>query len=157
MLDAQDLRRRLIDAMDKATPRVTSAALAEACGVTPQAVNGWRKTGRIAKRHLPKVAELTEKPLEYFLGETPGGLIAASHGLKLVIEEAEAIKRLRESHADWRRYVLGLAMVDRREQELLLKTMQQAVPDYRVDHDYGTAAHVRKGERQPKQKTRERQ
>lgn len=150
MLDAQDLRRRLIDAMDKSTPRVTSAALAEACGITPQAVNGWRKTGRIAKRHLAKVAELTGKPLEYFLGDTPGGLIMASHGLQLRIEEAEAIKRLRDSHADWRRYVLGLAMVDRLEQELLLKTMQQAVPDYRVEEAYGTAPHVRKRERQSK-------
>lgn len=149
MLDAQDLRRRLVAAMDKADPRVTSAALAKECGVTPQAVNGWRTTGRVAKRHLATVAKLTGKPLEYFLGDT-NGAIAASHGLKLGIEEAEAIKRLRESHQDWRRYVLGLAMVDRREQELLLKTMQQAVPDYRVEQAYGTAPHVRKRERQPK-------
>lgn len=122
MLDAQELRRRLIVAMDKASPKVTSAALAEACHVTAQAVNGWRKTGRIAKGHLSTIASLTRKPLEYFLGGEPGA--GTSLGIDLRIEEAEAIKRLRAGDQDWRRYVLGLAMVERHQQELLLHTMR---------------------------------
>jgi len=68
MLDSKEIARRLREAMDKAEPRVTSVALAEACGVTPQAVSGWRKTGRVAKRHLQTVGKLTGRPLEYFLG-----------------------------------------------------------------------------------------
>lgn len=71
MLDAKELARRLRQAMDSAQPRVSSAALAAASGVTPQAVNGWRKTGRIAKRHLKTVSNLTKRPLEYFLEEDP--------------------------------------------------------------------------------------
>lgn len=71
MLDSGELARRLREAMDKAAPPVTSAALARACKVTPQAVNGWRKTGRMAKRHLKIAAGLTKRSLEYFLGEDP--------------------------------------------------------------------------------------
>jgi hypothetical protein len=146
MLDAKELARRLVLAMDRAEPRVTSAALADETGVTPQAVNGWRKTGRGAKKHLPKIAELTKRPLEFFLGAEAG---AAEGGgtYRLAIEEALAIKRLREAHPDWRRYVLGLAMVEGAEQDLMLKTMRQAVPDYQVERAYGTAPHVKEREK----------
>lgn len=145
MLDAQELRRRLIVAMDKASPKVTSAALAEACDVTAQGVNGWRKTGRLAKRHLSTIAKLTRKPLEYFLGGEPG--VGNSLGIRLQIEEAEAIKRLRDGDPDWRRYVLGLAMVEGNAQVLLLNTMRQAVPDYSVEKAYGNAPHVKESEK----------
>jgi hypothetical protein len=131
--------------MDEAKPRVTSAALADACHVTAQAVNGWRKTGRVAKRHLGTIAKLTGRPLEYFLGESvdPG----ATLWLKLGIEEGEAIKRLRDGDPDWRRYVLALAMVQGSEQALLLRTMRQAVPDYKVEQAYGDAPHVKATEK----------
>jgi hypothetical protein len=131
--------------MDETKPRVTSAALADACHVTAQAVNGWRKTGRVAKRHLGTIAKLTGRPLEYFLGESadPG----ATLWLKLGIEEGEAIKRLRDGDPDWRRYVLALAMVQGSEQALLLRTMRQAVPDYKVEQAYGDAPHVKTTEK----------
>lgn len=59
------------------------------------------------------------------------------------IEEALAIKRLRNAVPDWRRYVLGLAMIDdHRTQELLLRTMRDTVPDERVARAYGQAPHV---------------
>ena len=145
MLDAQELRRRLIVAMDDAKPRVTSAALAAECRVTAQAVNGWRKTGRLAKRHLSAITKLTGRPLEYFLDDAAGP--AATYGLKLGIEEAEAIKRLRDGDPDWRRYVLALAMVQGSEQALLLRTMRQAVPDYKVEQAYGDAPHVKTSEK----------
>ena len=35
---------------------LTPLKLAEKCGVTPQAVNGWRKTGRITKKNLSLAA-----------------------------------------------------------------------------------------------------
>jgi len=69
MLDANEVARRLREAMDSARPPVTGAALADACHVTPQAVNGWRKTGRLHKRHLGTIAKVTGQPLAYFLEE----------------------------------------------------------------------------------------
>lgn len=70
MLDAKKVAERVRAAMDGAEPRITGSALAKECKVTPQAVSGWRKNGRVHKRHLQKIAELTGKPLEYFLEET---------------------------------------------------------------------------------------
>ncbi len=48
---------------------VKSIDIAEACGVSKQAVQGWKKTGRIDKKHLPKLAKVTRLPLEWWLGE----------------------------------------------------------------------------------------
>jgi hypothetical protein len=71
--------------------------------------------------------------------ETPGRPTAPPP-----IEEALAIKRLRNALPDWRRYVLGLAMIDSHEtQALLLKTMQEAVPDRRVEQFITVAPHAR--------------
>jgi transcriptional regulator with XRE-family HTH domain len=71
---------------------------------------------------------------------------AASHGMTLAIEEALAVKKLRDSAPAWRRYVLSLAMVEKPQQDLLLQTMRQAVPDYKVEQAYGTAPHAKKRE-----------
>lgn len=67
MLDSKEVARRLRTAMDDAKPPVTQTILAAACGVSPQAVNGWRKTGRIGKRHWETITRLTRKSPEYFL------------------------------------------------------------------------------------------
>lgn len=141
MLDAEELARRLRIAMDSGPQKVSAASLARVCKVTDQAVNGWRKTGRIAKKHLPRIAAETGRPLEFFLGDDLGG-VHANYGLTLTLEQAEAVKRLQKADPDWRRYVLGLAMVDRAQQELLLRTMRQAVPDYKVEEAFGKAPHV---------------
>lgn len=45
----------------------TQVRIAEACGVSKQAVQGWKNTGRIDKRHLTALASLTGKPLEWWL------------------------------------------------------------------------------------------
>lgn len=70
MLDAHELAKRLRRAMDDHEPPITGAVLSEACDVTPQAVSGWRKNGRLHKKHLPKIATITSKPLEYFLSSS---------------------------------------------------------------------------------------
>ena len=62
-----ELAERLRIAMDSMVPPLLSVQLAEKCGVTKQAVNDWRRTGRIAKRHLPTIARETSLPLEFFL------------------------------------------------------------------------------------------
>jgi transcriptional regulator with XRE-family HTH domain len=41
--------------------------VAEACGVTKQAVLGWKKTGRIDKKHLHALAQITKFPLTWWL------------------------------------------------------------------------------------------
>lgn len=38
---------------------ITNTAIADACDITPQAVTGWLKTGRISKKAMYVVAELT--------------------------------------------------------------------------------------------------
>lgn len=47
--------------------KVTAAQIARACGVTDQAINGWRKTGRIAKHHMVTLAEVTGKDLDWWM------------------------------------------------------------------------------------------
>lgn len=72
VLDAKEVGRRIKKAMDEADPPVTGSDLARACVVTPQAVSGWRRTGRVSKRHLMTIMRVTGKPLEYFVGESVG-------------------------------------------------------------------------------------
>lgn len=142
MLDSHELARRLREAMDKRVPALSGAALAKACNVTDQAVNGWRKTGRIAKKHLPTIAAETGKTIEYFLGKEPDA-VTTNYGLTLKIEEAEALKRLQNALPEWRRYVLGLAAVDNKDtQRLLLSTMTQTVSDRRVEEHVPVAPHA---------------
>lgn len=124
--------------MDSHQPRVSSAVVARECRVSAQAVNGWRKTGRIAKRHLTKIAELTGRPLEFFLNAE-----AAAVPERYPIEEAQAIKRLRGALPAWRNYVLGLALVDDKgTQQVLLDTMRQTVSDSRVEANVPVAPHA---------------
>ncbi|WP_420889291.1 S24 family peptidase [Cupriavidus gilardii] len=63
---APDLGSRLQDLIDSG--QVDPAQLAAECGVTRQAISGWIRTGKIAKDHLPVLARLSGKPLEWWLG-----------------------------------------------------------------------------------------
>lgn len=135
MIDAAELKRRLVIAMDSASPRVKSSDLARACEVSPQAVHGWRTKGLIDKKFLPTIARLTNQPIEYFVGASPFDQEAA---LGLQAEELKAITSLREALPEWRRYVLQLAMADRAAQTILLRTMLNAVPDAKVEKALGT-------------------
>lgn len=72
----QALADRLRAALEDAG--VSQAKLARACGVTEPSVHGWVTTGRIAKEHLPTIAALTGKTLDYFLvGLKPWRRVAA--------------------------------------------------------------------------------
>ncbi len=50
---------------------IVAAALARACGVSKQAITGWRRTGRIAKPHLQVIAEMANVSLEWLLDGNP--------------------------------------------------------------------------------------
>lgn len=60
------LGARVRDALRGA--KVSVAQVAAACGVSTAAVYGWFKTGRIAKDHLPTIADLTQTSLATLLG-----------------------------------------------------------------------------------------
>jgi len=45
---------------------LTQKGIADAFEVTEQAVSGWLRTGKVDKRKLPKLAQLTGKPLSHF-------------------------------------------------------------------------------------------
>ena len=49
---------------------VTQAKLARDFGVKPPSVNEWRKFGRIAKEHIPRLIEYFQLPYEWWFGET---------------------------------------------------------------------------------------
>lgn len=59
------LAKKIADAI-KGSP-LTAKDVADKCGVTPQAVSGWKKTGRIAKGMLGRFAEVVEVPLSHFI------------------------------------------------------------------------------------------
>jgi transcriptional regulator with XRE-family HTH domain len=67
VLESKELGRRIKKALEDAG--VTGADLAAACRVSPQAVSGWKRTGRVHKSHIPILANLTGKSVEYFLSE----------------------------------------------------------------------------------------
>lgn len=46
-----------------------AAALARACDITAQSVNSWKRTGRISKRNLAKLAELSGKSISWWIDE----------------------------------------------------------------------------------------
>jgi transcriptional regulator with XRE-family HTH domain len=49
---------------------LTQRDIAATCGVSKQAVQGWKNTGRIDKKHLPGLAKVSGKPLAWWLDYT---------------------------------------------------------------------------------------
>lgn len=45
--------------------------LAKACDVTPQAVNGWIRTGKIASKHYPTISKELNIPIQVLHGLDP--------------------------------------------------------------------------------------
>jgi len=61
--------------------------VANACGVTKQAVQGWLRTGRIDKKHLPKLSEISGKPLSWWLDANNSEIDRASIAKDEINEE----------------------------------------------------------------------
>ena len=67
-LTAEERAARITEAINRVVPsRMTKAALAEACGVTAQAVTGWQDSGRISRPSMRRLALVTSRPLEFFM------------------------------------------------------------------------------------------
>ncbi len=62
---SEKLAAKLAEAISN--PPITQTAVAEHCGVTKQAVQGWLRNGRIDKKHLSTLARITGRPLEWWL------------------------------------------------------------------------------------------
>lgn len=69
MLDNESMRAVIRAAIERSGH--THAHIAEQVGVTEQAITGWLKTGRIDKRRLPRLAQVTGTPLQAFLPDAP--------------------------------------------------------------------------------------
>lgn len=139
-LDSVGLRLRYAR---KELRKMTQPQLASAAGIKQPSLSEIEtgETKEISGPVLVAVCKALKVRPEWLI--TGAGPIEEQAGTRLEIEEAEAITRLRKAHPDWRRYVLGLAMVDSEQaQQLLVTTMRQAVPDYKVEAAYGDAPHV---------------
>jgi phage repressor protein C with HTH and peptisase S24 domain len=65
MLDNETMAKRVREAIERSGH--TQESIATAFGVTEQAVSGWVRTGKIDKRKLPRLAELTGVALGTFM------------------------------------------------------------------------------------------
>jgi transcriptional regulator with XRE-family HTH domain len=87
-------------------------AICQELGISPQALSGWIKTGRISKGKLPIVAKHTGQSVDYFLGmadmtaqdEQEVQLVLASRHLPdflraELLAHAESLKKLAESQS----------------------------------------------------------
>ncbi len=87
MLDNAAMADRIRTAIEKSG--LTQEAVAQSFGVSVQAVSGWVRTGKVDKRKLPRLAQLTDKPLSYFIPDAPDGAPGAG-GWDDVIGYAQA-------------------------------------------------------------------
>lgn len=105
---APRLAELIREAMDSKTPKVTATELAKACGVTPQAVSGWRKNGRVDKKHLQTIADLTGRNTSHFLalGQKNG----AKNGVQTHQDEFQTVVRAwHNASSDQKAILLGAA------------------------------------------------
>lgn len=96
-----------------ANSSLSSKEIALRCGVQPQAVTGWKKTGRISKETLSVFASVVKVPLEHFMPSANGG----EYHLKVVETAAtgdvrdlvELVNIFGNANGDVRRRILDLA------------------------------------------------
>jgi len=67
----EDLARKVAATVGRG--KIAAEVVARACGVTVQAVNGWKRNGRVDKRHIKTLVELTGLPAEWWLPGFDGG------------------------------------------------------------------------------------
>lgn len=74
MLDNSAMAAAIRSAIEESD--LTQKGIADAFGVTEQAVSGWLRTGKVDKRKLPRLAQLTGKPLSHFGMGEPGEAVS---------------------------------------------------------------------------------
>lgn len=88
----KDLAEKISAAIDAS--RLTSSEVAKRCNVTPQAVGGWKTTGRISKDMLPIFADVVKFPLSHFIAPVNYIDENADKEVDWVQVEAEKIAKL---------------------------------------------------------------
>jgi transcriptional regulator with XRE-family HTH domain len=135
-LEMQMIAERLKEAISKSGIKKTD--IATACGVSDQAVTGWLKTGRVHKKHVPKLAALTgvstdwlltgkestklslSTTLSYDLLEDNAELVGASNEPILHSDEAMLLRLFREMTDEQRADILKNASDTHETNERLL-------------------------------------
>ena len=70
---------------------LSQSAIAQACGVSKQAVQGWKNTGRVDKKHLPALAQASGRPLSWWLDYSEDSHGVAADGIaQLTAQEARS-------------------------------------------------------------------
>lgn len=107
--EGAELGRRIAKALKDVGK--TQVELANYCGVTPQAITGWLKTGRVKKGKLSSIAKFTNRNLDYFLSEKPNltGLVVAE-------QHTDAVRTFLSANGVWRE--LWLAVVKKNDARL---------------------------------------
>lgn len=65
MLDNEELANRISAAIEASD--LTLQQIADTFGVSVQAVSGWKRTGKVDPRKLPRLAALLDRELSYFM------------------------------------------------------------------------------------------
>lgn len=122
--------------------RFSQLALAKATGLKQPSISELEsgETKEISGPTLIAVcAALRIRPEWLVTGKgsmEPGSEVAP--GLVFRVDEAQAVRNLRDALPKWRRYVLSLAMItDRQRQGLFLDMLSEHVPDEKVAAAYG--------------------
>lgn len=122
--------------------RMSQVQLAKAAGLKQPSISEIEsgETKEISGPNLVTVAAALRVRPEWLVtgrgAMEPG--VEVAPGLAFRVEEAQAIKNLRDAIPEWRRYVLSLAMTtDKQRQQLFLDMLAQHVPDEKVAAAYG--------------------
>lgn len=101
--------------------------IAKACEVTKQAIPGWRSTGRIAKKHLPALAELSGRPLDWWVAGDPQ---AGEESFE--VRETEGSPYLKDDQAT-KAVVALMRSTDAIGRGIIWQAAKQALRDYVPD------------------------
>lgn len=102
-----------ISAAIKNSP-LTAREIAQRCGVQPQSITGWKKTGRISKETLSVFADVVGVPLDHFIPKAKGqgatlSSVPAPPRDNSIDEVVELVSLFASASPDVRRRILDLA------------------------------------------------
>lgn len=92
--------------------KIDRKRVAKICGVTEQAVSNWIKTGKVAKRHLPKIATLSGLELDYFFNDKSPGQTLEGKGAYIDKSELPILEKIRAYAAAGVLSVNDLTLID---------------------------------------------
>lgn len=141
MLDSTEMARRFKVAFPLRGGAVSDRQIADECRVTPQAVAGWRKTGRIAKKHLLVLARLSGRGERYWLGDDTAIAAPQAAGWPESSRVLDLWSDLTpEQRADWLQKLEALVAANRKIAEHLQSRIVRT-PNQEVADAFGEAGH----------------